>query len=222
MPVIRISNDSFQSVPVFPLQGVQLFPHTVLPLHVFEPRYIEMVDYAIEHNHLITLADVSTVSDGDESEAEPQLRPILGAGVIILKRDLPGGRYQLLVQGVSRVFMLEELDQQHSFRQVRAELMVDEEVNADELTKLEGQLRSLMFGYAEQHPKQADKIYAILESAPDASVLGHMLSAHLIKDPQHKRVLFEDLNPLRRAQNVYQFISDIFVNGDVESTMTWH
>ena len=55
--IIKISNESFQSVPVFPLKNVQLFPHTILPLNIFEPRYIAMIDYALENDHLITIGD---------------------------------------------------------------------------------------------------------------------------------------------------------------------
>ena len=68
--IIKISNESFQSVPVFPLKNVQLFPHTILPLNIFEPRYIAMIDYALENDHLITIGDTQFEMQDDDMESE--------------------------------------------------------------------------------------------------------------------------------------------------------
>ena len=94
MPVIKINNDSFRAVPIFPLHGVHLFPNTILPLHIFEPRYIEMLHYALEHDHLIAIADTEPMGDlhpSGDPEA-PDIRPILGAGVVVASQEESDGR----------------------------------------------------------------------------------------------------------------------------------
>lgn len=223
MPVIRVNNESFQSVPVFPLNGVQLFPHTVIPLHIFEPRYIEMVDYALGHDHLLTIADLDPSGDlVEEAPSLPALRPIMGAGVIVMKQEIATSRYHILVQGISRVLLLEELDSRYPFRQVRAELLPDEESDVEALKSIEQDLRSLMVQYAELRPQHADKIYAMMESAPNADILSNMLSAHAVGDSHLRQVLFEDINPLRRAQLIYQHMGDTLLQMDLDTATIAH
>ena len=84
MPIIRISNESFESVPMFPLKNVQLFPHTVLPLNIFEPRYLAMVDYALENDHLLTIADTSPSNDaiGGHEDAPLAVGPVVAAAAL--------------------------------------------------------------------------------------------------------------------------------------------
>jgi hypothetical protein len=223
MPIIRINNDSFQSVPVFPLTGVHLFPHTVIPLNIFEPRYIEMVDYALAHDHLLTIADLDPRGDQvGGGPSNPALRPIMGAGVIVMKQEVANSRYHILVQGVSRVLLRDECDSRYPFRQVRAELLPDEESDDEMLKTMERDLRSLMLQYAEARPQHAEKIFAMMESAPNVDVLTNMLSAHAVADTHLRQVLFEDINPLRRAQLIYEHMGDMLLQMDMDSSTIAH
>ena len=159
MPIIRISNESFQSVPIFPLKNVQLFPHTVLPLHIFEPRYISMVDYALEHDHLLVIADTTPAGDQvNDNPKTPAIRPILGAGVIIAKQEIAKNRYHILVQGVTRVILLDEHEQSMPFRQIEAEILPDEEVDESQLLDVELRLRDLLDHLAENQEDKAEAL----------------------------------------------------------------
>ena len=142
MLVIHISNESFTSIPAFPLEGIHLFPHMVLPLTIFEPRYVEMVDYALEHDHLISIASPMTNEEDPDHSEPPALNPILGAGVIIAKEEVSSKRYNIFVRGVTRILLREELEQIHSFRQVEAEILQDEEVDEERLLIKENELRN--------------------------------------------------------------------------------
>lgn len=212
MPIIRISNESFESVPMFPLKNVQLFPHTVLPLNIFEPRYLALVDYALEHDHLLTIADTSPSQDviGGSANASP-VRPILGAGVIVAKHNVAPQRYHILVQGVTRVILLDELEQAMPFRQVHAEILLDEEVEESPLFKLEDQVRDLVSCFAQQRHESAKALYEILNNAPNAEVLSNMLSANIVSAPELRQSLFEELNPYRRLEMIYQHIGDLLL-----------
>ena len=217
MPIIRISNESFESVPMFPLKNVQLFPHTVLPLNIFEPRYLAMVDYALENDHLLTIADTSPSENivGGHAHASP-VRPILGAGVIVAKHEVAPQRYHILVQGVTRVILLDELDQVMPFRQVQAEILPDEEVEERSLVRLEDQLRDLVSCFAEHNPESTRALYEVLKSAPNAEVLSNMLSANIVSAPQLRQSLFEELNPQRRLQMIYKHIGDLLLEASFE------
>lgn len=210
MPVIHINNKSFSSIPAFPLKGVHLFPHMFLPLTIFEPRYVELVDYALEtkKNHLISIA--TPLEDGLEGEP-PQLRPILGAGLIIAKQEVSPKRYNILVRGVTRILLKEELEQTHLFRQVEAEILQDEEVNQDELQLRENELRNLIQVYAQAHPKSAEDLYLILNHSTDAEVLSHLLGARIPCPPQEKQRIFEELNPVKRLALIKHHLSTMLL-----------
>jgi len=97
---------SERRIPLFPLPGVVLLPGTLLPLHIFEPRYRAMVAEALEADRLIGMA---LLKPGWETAAEPPpIHPVGGAGEIVESEDLPDGRYNILLQGRFRYRVLEE------------------------------------------------------------------------------------------------------------------
>lgn len=219
MPIIRISNESFQSVPIFPLENVQLFPHTILPLTIFEPRYLSMVDYALENDHLLTIAD--TILSDDQSHDDPNrpsIRPILGAGVIIAKKQIAPNRYQILVQGVTRVIMRDELEQTMPFRQVHAEILLDEETDEVGLGEVEDRLRELIGHFAAHNESQSKALYELLENAPNADILGNMISANIVSAPELRQTLFEELNPLHRLEMIYKHIGDLLLQSETSTS----
>lgn len=92
---------------LFPLGGVVLFPHGVVPLHIFEPRYIQMTNDALLSDRMITIIQpklpVILTTDG------PALESVGCLGQIIQHERLPDGRFNLLLAGVTRVKLLEEM-----------------------------------------------------------------------------------------------------------------
>jgi Lon protease-like protein len=97
---------SERRLPLFPLPGVVLLPGTLLPLHIFEPRYREMVARALGGDRMIGMA---LLKPGWETAAEPpSIHPIGGAGEIVESEDLPDGRYNILLEGRFRYRILEE------------------------------------------------------------------------------------------------------------------
>ncbi|HSS45496.1 MAG TPA: LON peptidase substrate-binding domain-containing protein [Thermoanaerobaculia bacterium] len=93
-------------IPLFPLPGVVLLPGTLLPLHIFEPRYKTMVGDALAGNRTIGMA---MLKPGWESrDANPAVYPVGGAGEIIESEALEDGRYNILLEGRFRYRILEE------------------------------------------------------------------------------------------------------------------
>ena len=93
-------------LPLFPLPGVVLLPGTLLPLHIFEPRYRAMVSDALEGDRMIGMV---LLKPGWEQASEPTpIYPIGGAGEIVESEDLEGGRYNILLEGRFRYRILDE------------------------------------------------------------------------------------------------------------------
>ncbi|MDQ2870160.1 MAG: LON peptidase substrate-binding domain-containing protein [Acidobacteriota bacterium] len=95
-----------RTIPLFPLPGVVLFPGTLLPLHIFEPRYREMVADALAGDRIIGM--VKLKAGLEEDEGDSPIHPIGGAGEIIELEELEDGRYNILLEGRFRFQVLEE------------------------------------------------------------------------------------------------------------------
>jgi Lon protease-like protein len=104
-----IAIDFAQPVPLFPLAACALLPHATIPLHIFEPRYRKLTKEALTGRRLIAMA---TFQDGARTAAHPThpaLRPYVCLGCILQHTKLPDGRYNLLLQGLCRARIVEEL-----------------------------------------------------------------------------------------------------------------
>ncbi len=112
--------------PVFPLPGAVLFPHLLLPLHMFEPRYRRMTADAIAGDGLLSIA---TLQPGHEPEYETKHAPVypnVCLGRITNEERLPDGRYFLVLRGLSRAVIEEEVETEHPYRVGKLKLLTDE------------------------------------------------------------------------------------------------
>lgn len=110
---------------LFPLPEVVLFPHCVLPLHIFEPRYRQMTENALAGDRLIAMVKLKDGADWNVEE-DPPIESVACLGKIFDHRRLADGRYNLLLVGMKRVRLLHELPKDELFRRARAELLDDE------------------------------------------------------------------------------------------------
>jgi uncharacterized protein len=118
--------DTFSGVVrLFPLPNLVLYPHVMQPLHIFEERYREMVEDALAGDKLIAMAVLEPGWENDY-ESRPPVSPYACLGKIVAHHRLPDGRYNLLLLGMQRVRIEQELDPLRSFRQASVELIDDE------------------------------------------------------------------------------------------------
>jgi len=93
-------------IRIFPLPGVVLLPGTLLPLHIFEPRYRSLVSDALASDRTIGMAMMKPGWQGQGSH--PDIHPIGGAGEIVEHEELSGGRYNIVLEGRFRYRVLTE------------------------------------------------------------------------------------------------------------------
>ena len=95
-------------LPLFPLPNVVFFPRTYLPLHIFEPRYRDMVRCAAAGHRMIGMV---LLKEGWEHDYEgaPRIFPIGCAGRMISIKPLPDGRFYILLQGLRRFEIQQEV-----------------------------------------------------------------------------------------------------------------
>ena len=104
-----------QLIPVFPLDGALLLPGGELPLQIFEPRYLNMVDDAMAGDRVIGM-----VQTRGGSRARPKLSDVGCLGRITSYAETSDGRYLITLTGLCRFETGEELDLRLPYRQVRA------------------------------------------------------------------------------------------------------
>jgi Lon protease-like protein len=112
-----VAQKSSSVVPVFPLPEVVFFPETTLPLHIFEPRYVQMVEDAVAGNGLIAMALLQPGWERDYG-GRPPINSIGTFGRIEDLQSLPGGRFDLRLVGLQRV-EFEEIESDRPYRVAR-------------------------------------------------------------------------------------------------------
>ena len=113
----RSIKDLPEVIPIFPLDGAVLLPAGALPLQIFEPRYLNMVDDAMTGHRLIGM--VQTTPGGDR--AKPRLAGVGCAGRITTYAETGDGKYLITLTGVCRFRIREEMATTTPYRQIRAD-----------------------------------------------------------------------------------------------------
>src|SRR5919198_1094637 len=94
-------------LPLFPLPNVVLFPNVFLPLHIFEPRYREMVEDSVRGDRIIGMVLLRPGWEKDY-EGRPAVYPIGCAGVITHSERLADGRFNIVLRGMEKFRIIGE------------------------------------------------------------------------------------------------------------------
>lgn len=199
----------FDALPVFPLSGTVLFPNTVLPLHIFEPRYRDMVTDALAGDRLIAVVLAKGSTEPGES---PDLYDVAGCGRIIHHEKLPDGRYNILVQGLARVRLTTELPQTALYRRFSATTIErpDEKALNDakhELAKLQSCVLSLRTLVAERDAP----LLEVLRSTSDPIDLADILAASVISTPTLQQQILETARFKMRLAVLIDALADVML-----------
>lgn len=151
----RKAADLPEHIPVFPLPGAMLFPRWQLPLNIFEPRYLNMIDDALASDRLIGMVQ----SFGGDRQ-KPDLATVGCVGKISSFSETDDARYLITLTGICRFAIDQELNVRTPYRKVRADFdpfesdLTEPDVN-DEI-KLKQRLRVVLKPYAQAHNIEAD------------------------------------------------------------------
>jgi ATP-dependent Lon protease len=109
---------------LFPLPDLVMFPHVMQPLHVFEPRYRELLNEALDSDGLIAMSVLAPGWEADY-DGRPEILPHVCLGKVVTHQRLPDGRYNIMLLGSRRARILRELAPERSFRLAEIELIED-------------------------------------------------------------------------------------------------
>jgi Lon protease-like protein len=188
-------------IPIFPLPTVVLFPEVSLPLHIFEPRYREMVADALASDRLIGMVLLRPGWE-HEYEGRPAVYDIGCVGVISHHERLPDGRYNIVLQGVDRVRFRGETHDR-PYRRAFIEPLGDPLAPGDRRTLREQRhrLEALVAPFAEPSGGEL-KIPA---SVPDGELV-NALAQYLPLEPVEKQALLERDGVLARCESLIELL----------------
>ncbi len=178
-------------IPVFPLAGALLLPRGDLPLNIFEPRYLQMVDEALSGHRLIGMVQPRIGPEGPDESEPPALSGIGCAGRITAFQEADDGRYLITLTGVTRFRIVAELAADTPFRQCRIDATPfarDFEANAGEDAVDRRRLLETFRDYLEANDLEAD--WNAVQHA-STETLVNALSMMSPYGPREKQALLE-------------------------------
>ena len=186
------------TLPIFPLPGAILLPHGHLPLNIFEPRYLNMIDWALGHGRMIGMVQPREPQSGLVADDAPVFG-VGGAGRIVSFSETEDSRYLITLAGVSRFRIASELPTTDGFRNVAtdfgpfaADLIETSATQADR-----PRLLKAMRQYLKARDLGADWS-AIEQASDDALVTSLAMTCPF--EPGEKQALLECDSPAARAE----------------------
>lgn len=196
------------AVPVFPLTGAVLFPRGVLPLNIFEPRYLAMVKDAMAATGAAhRIIGMIQPKGGGKNGAPPALYKVGCLGRITEYRETDDGRILIALVGTSRFRVGAELDRDTLYRQVMTDYhgFADDRHEPDALdAATRAGLESALRPYLDARGLSAD--WDAVQNADDESLVTTLASV-LPFEPAEKQALLETITLAERAQTLATLMS---------------
>jgi Lon protease-like protein len=192
-------------VPVMPLPGALLFPRALLPLHIFEPRYQEMLERALSGHRMFCVALVK--SQRAQWTSTDDFFHIAGVGLIracVGRRD---GTSNLILQGLRRV-RLSGFEQSAPFPMARIEPLESKATSSAETDALGAKVLELYARFKESGRQFPAKLDQYLSHLGDAEMLADLMAATFINDSLRRQKVLEELAVNQRLRLVIQYLRE--------------
>ena len=195
----RGPGDLPEVIPVFPLPGALLLPRGQMPLNIFEPRYLAMVDDSLRDGHRL-IGMIQPDISHSKDETRPMLFKVGCVGRITQLAESGDGRYILELTGVSRFRVLEELDVLTAYRQCKVDFFtfVDDftaRIGEDEVDR--EALLTVLADFLKANNLKVD--WEGVETAPNEALVNAlaMMSPY---GPPEKQAMLEAMDLKTRAE----------------------
>ena len=193
------------AVPVMPLSGALLFPHALLPLYIFEPRYQEMLAHALSEQRMFCVALIKP--QRTQWRSTDDFFHIAGVGLIRACVGRGDGTSNLILQGLHRVRFTGFI-QSAPFPIARIEPLESEitaSVETDALGTKVLEFYSQLKKSGRQLPAKIDQYLSHLE---DTEMLADLMAATFINDPLRRQQVLEELAVNQRLRLVIQYLRE--------------
>ncbi len=186
---------------IFPLPGAVLLPHALVPLHIFEPRYRKMTRDCEAGLRVLALANIP--DDRAAAERPPRVLPVIGVGVLARVDPLPDGRFNIVLRGVQRALLEEELPSGEPYRLVRASALVSgpNPAAAEKASDLKRLVLAL--SRALRNP-ETQALAQLASRAGDPGDLADIVAGAVLANPRERQAVLEAVDVGQRLELVIQ------------------
>ena len=201
--------DWMSELAVFPLPRVVFFPGTLLPLHIFEPRYRAMVRDCLSGERPVMAVTLLKPGYEADYDGRPAMHDICTAGKIERHEELPDGRFNIVLRGLARVKLSELPAGSLAYRRARAVVLDGKRGNVrvqrDSLTTLLSTASLVGAIVRRAHPNFA---LGVQPDDPPHHVVD-TLADRLIADPEERQDLLETLDVCERVKKLTSYVATL-------------
>jgi Lon protease-like protein len=193
------------AVPVMPLPGSVLFPHALLPLYIFEPRYREMLEHALQRDRMFSVALIKPSCP--EWQAPEDFFHFATVGLIRACVDRGDGTSNLVLQGLHRV-RFTSFEQEAPFPVAKIDLVesaTNTTVEAEALGEKVFELYRKLKRAGRRLPPKVDRYLAQLG---DLEMLADLVASTFVDDPLRRQKMLEESSVNQRLRLLITFLQD--------------
>jgi hypothetical protein len=194
-------------VPIFPLPDVTFFPHTLLPLHVFEARYRAMVTDALARDRRLCIVQLRPGYQASYA-GKPPVQRVAGGGEIVSAERLATGRYNILVKGEWRLRIDDEIPSDTLYRLVRAEPLEDAAPTRD-VTPVVNRIRAACGRLLVALDRPPDLLDTALADGQPPGVVADRVAAAVLPDAALRQTLLETLDVAARLERLAAALDEL-------------
>ena len=195
-------------VPIFPLPDLALFPNTLLPLHIFEPRYRAMVTDALARDRRLAIVGLKPGYEGDYA-GHPAVHEVAGLGRIVKCERMATGRFNLLLKGELRVRIERELPSDTLYRLVQSVELQDSGAERASVPALLDEVKRACRRILEMVRRATPEMEETLAAAAAPGVLCDQLASAVVPSPAARQALLEELDVERRLRRLLVELQDL-------------
>jgi Lon protease-like protein len=213
LPPPDLSEARLRRLPIFPLPNTVLIPGGYLPLHVFEPRYRALVADCLADDRVMAvplLVPEGELGSGPDPKGRPRVYRISGVGYIDAIQPLDDGCSNIVLKGMTRVRIVEELVTEHPYRLVQAETLDDRQDQREEQRLSARVLRQLARQLLTRLPDElGQQMIATMAEAQDPGGLADLVGASVLLDPGQRQAFLEERSVARRLGVTTQVVAGL-------------
>ncbi|MBI3028129.1 MAG: LON peptidase substrate-binding domain-containing protein [Candidatus Rokubacteria bacterium] len=197
-------------LPIFPLPGLTFFPHTLLPLHIFEARYRAMVTDCLARDRRLAVVGLKPGYEATY-DGKPEVYAVAGAGEIVRWERLATGRFNILVRGDCRVRIETELPTDTLYRVVRARVLEEAVPQGDggRLASQTDRVKAACLRLLKAQGQSSREVERALRAATVPGVVADRIASVVIPDPLLRQELLETLDIGRRLDRLAATLDDL-------------
>ncbi|MGH7350199.1 MAG: LON peptidase substrate-binding domain-containing protein [Candidatus Rokuibacteriota bacterium] len=196
------------SLPIFPLPDLAFFPHTMLPLHIFEARYRAMITDCLARDKRLAVVGLRPGYEASY-EGKPAVYEITGVGRIVRWERLPTGRYNLLLRGEERARIERELPADTLYRMAAATVLRETGGAGAAVPALVGRVKARCRQILSAVGRSGADLQATVEEVEQPGQLCDQVASALIPTPTTRQALLEELDVERRLDRLAAALDDL-------------